>query len=111
MLSRLRSAAHRDICPTSCSVWFATATCCGSTHPRSTPSRPATGCSMSAVEVSDMDFQLQSVPLLSRVGADRADQLRTDVDAATTGWADAALLRVDSRNQVLVANGRGGLGG
>jgi NAD+ diphosphatase len=57
-----------------------------------------------------VDFQLQSVPLLSRVGADRADQLRTDVDAATVGWADAALLRVDSRNQVLVANGRVVLG-
>ncbi|WP_445161617.1 NAD(+) diphosphatase [Mycobacterium sp. Dal123C01] len=57
-----------------------------------------------------MDFQLSSVPLLSRVGADRADQLRTDVDAATEGWADAALLRVDSRNQVLVANGRVVLG-
>jgi NAD+ diphosphatase len=57
-----------------------------------------------------VDFQLSSVPLLSRVGADRADQLRTDVDAATLGWADAALLRVDSRNQVLVANGRVVLG-
>jgi NAD+ diphosphatase len=57
-----------------------------------------------------VDFQLRSVPLLSRVGADRADQLRTDVDAATEGWADAALLRVDSRNQVLVANGRVVLG-
>ena len=57
-----------------------------------------------------MDFQLQSVPLLSRVGADRADQVRTDVDAATAGWADAALLRVDSRNQVLVADGRVVLG-
>ncbi|HXA12460.1 MAG TPA: NAD(+) diphosphatase [Mycobacterium sp.] len=53
-----------------------------------------------------MDFQLRDVPVLSRVGADRADQLRTDVDAATAGWAEAALLRVDSRNQVLVANGR-----
>lgn len=52
-----------------------------------------------------MEFQLSSVPLLSRVGADRADQLRTDVEAATAGWADAALLRVDSRNQVLVADG------
>ncbi len=49
-----------------------------------------------------------SVPLLSRVGADRADQLRTDVDAAIAGWADAALLRVDSRNQVLVADGTRG---
>ena len=57
-----------------------------------------------------MDFQLRSVPLLSRVGADRADQLRTDVEAAIAGWADAALLRVDSRNQVLVANGRVVLG-
>jgi NAD+ diphosphatase len=53
-----------------------------------------------------VDFQLQSVPLLSRVGADRSDQLRTDVDAAIAGWADAALLRVDSRNQVLVADGK-----
>ena len=53
-----------------------------------------------------MDFQLNSVPLLSRIGADRADQVRTDIDAATAGWADAALLRLDSRNQVLVADGR-----
>ena len=57
-----------------------------------------------------MDFELRDVPVLSRVGADRADQLRTDVDAATAGWAEAALLRVDSRNQVLVANGRVVLG-
>ena len=57
-----------------------------------------------------MDFQLRSVPLLSRVGADRSDQVRTDVDAAIAGWADAALLRVDSRNQVLVVNGRVVLG-
>lgn len=57
-----------------------------------------------------MDFQLQSLPLLSRIGADRADALRTDVDAAAAGWADAALLRVDSRNQVLVADGRVVLG-
>jgi len=53
-----------------------------------------------------VDFQLRSVPLLSRIGADRADQVRTDVDAATAGWAEAALLRLDSRNQVLVAGGR-----
>ncbi len=57
-----------------------------------------------------MDFQLQDVPVLSRVGADRADQLRTDVEAATEGWVEAALLHVDSRNQVLVANGRVVLG-
>jgi NAD+ diphosphatase len=53
---------------------------------------------------------LRDVPVLSRVGADRADQLRSDVDAATAGWAEAALLRVDSRNQVLVADGRVVLG-
>ncbi len=57
-----------------------------------------------------MDFQLHSVPLLSRVGADRADELRTDVEAVAAGWADAALLRVDARNQVLVAGGRVVLG-
>ncbi|MBS4729102.1 NAD(+) diphosphatase [Mycobacterium sp. SM1] len=53
-----------------------------------------------------MDFQLRSVPLLSRVGADRAAELRTDVEARTAGWADAAVLRVDSRNRVLVTSGR-----
>ena len=77
------------------------------------PSRPATDCSTSETPTTDeryADFQLRSVPLLSRVGADRADQLRTDVEAATAGWADAALLRVDSRSQVLVANGRVVLG-
>ena len=49
-----------------------------------------------------MSFQLRNVPLLSRVGADRADELRTDVDAAVAGWADAHLLRVDDRGNVLV---------
>lgn len=53
-----------------------------------------------------MDFRLQHTPLLSRVGADRSDQLRTDVDAAIAFWADAALLWVDARNQVLIAAGR-----
>ncbi|BBX74519.1 NAD(+) diphosphatase [Mycobacterium shinjukuense] len=53
-----------------------------------------------------MDFQLRTVPSLSHVGADRAERLRTDVAAAAAGWADAALLRVDARNQVLVADGR-----
>ena len=52
------------------------------------------------------DFQLRNVPLLSRVGADRSDQLRTDIDAAIAGWADAAVLRVDTRGQVLIADGR-----
>ena len=53
-----------------------------------------------------MTFRLRNVPVLSRVGADRADDLRTDVDAAIAGWADALLMRVDPRNQVLVVDGR-----
>ncbi len=53
-----------------------------------------------------MSFRLRKVPLLSRVGADRADTLRTDVDAAVAGWSDALLLRVDRRNQVLISEGR-----
>src|SRR5258705_611885 len=55
-------------------------------------------------------FQLRNVPLLSRIGADRADELRTDVDAATAGWSDALLLRVDRRNQVLISGGQAVLG-
>ncbi|WP_319431319.1 NAD(+) diphosphatase [Mycobacterium sp. RTGN5] len=53
-----------------------------------------------------MAFRLRNVPVLSRVGADRADHLRTDIDAAIAGWADAAVLRVDHRNQVMIADGR-----
>lgn len=53
-----------------------------------------------------MSFRLRNIPVLSRVGADRADDLRTDIDAAITGWSDAQLLRVDHRNQVLLAEGR-----
>ncbi|HEX5142552.1 MAG TPA: NAD(+) diphosphatase [Mycobacterium sp.] len=52
------------------------------------------------------DFRLRNIPLLSRVGADRSDQLRTDIDKAIAGWADAAVLRVDGRGQVTVADGR-----
>ncbi|MGD9618404.1 MAG: NAD(+) diphosphatase [Mycolicibacterium sp.] len=55
-------------------------------------------------------FRLRNVPLLSRVGADRADALRTDVDAAVAGWPDALLLRVDRRNQVLISDSRVVLG-
>ncbi len=51
-----------------------------------------------------MSFRLRNIPLLSRVGADRADHLRTDVEAAQQGWAQAVLLRVDERNQVLVVD-------
>src|ERR1700758_4623884 len=57
-----------------------------------------------------MMFELRNVPLLARVGADRADELRTDVDAAMAGWPDAAVLRVDPRNQVLISRGQAVLG-
>lgn len=56
------------------------------------------------------NLRLRNTPLLSRVGADRADELRTDVDAAIAGWSDALLLRVDRRNQVLLSGGRAVLG-
>lgn len=55
-------------------------------------------------------FELQHLPLLSRVGADRADALRTDIDAAVAGWPDALLLRIDRRNQVLISGDRVVLG-
>lgn len=48
--------------------------------------------------------------MLSRVGADRADDLRTDIDAAIAGWPEARLMRVDDRNQVLLVGGRVVLG-
>ena len=60
--------------------------------------------------MSASGFRLRNIPLLSRVGADRADALRTDVDAAIAGWPDALLLRVDRRNQVLISEGRAVLG-
>ena len=53
-----------------------------------------------------MDFHLQHAPLLSRVGVDRAEALRDDAAALNAGWADAALLTVDARSQVLIADGR-----
>ena len=90
-----RSAARRGTTPTSCSASCAAGSCCASTTRRSTRSSSATGCCTSAArKPSDerrlTSFQLRNVPLLSRVGADRADTLRTDIDAAVAGWADAA---------------------
>jgi NAD+ diphosphatase len=55
-------------------------------------------------------FELRDIPLLSRVGADRADEVRTDIEAAVAGWPEAAVLRLDSRNRVLIADGRAVLG-
>ena len=42
-------------CATSCSAWSATASCCGSTSPRSTPSSSATGCCTSAARTPTGD--------------------------------------------------------
>ncbi|MEU0495714.1 NAD(+) diphosphatase [Mycobacterium sp. NPDC006124] len=50
-------------------------------------------------------FSLRNVPLLSRVGLDRADELRADAEAASAGWGEALLLKVDRRNQVLISSG------
>ncbi|MDJ0112595.1 NUDIX-like domain-containing protein, partial [Rhodococcus erythropolis] len=49
------------------------------------------------------DFQLTETPLLSRSSVGRAEELRSDAAALTTGWADALLLRVNSRGQVKVS--------
>lgn len=65
---------------------------------------------MTVPETRGSGFSLRNVPLLSRVGADRSDQLRTDVDAAIEHWADAALLRVDDRGRVAIADGKVVLG-
>src|SRR5436190_809894 len=98
------------------------------------PSRPATGCCISATRGTSGDRKRGGAGRSGstregdvdrkrggagrsgstregdadrkRGGADRADQLRTDVDAATAGWAEAGLLRVDSRNQVMIVDGR-----
>jgi NAD+ diphosphatase len=51
-------------------------------------------------------FELRNVPLLSRVGLGRADELRTNAAALEAGWADAHLLKVDRRNQVLISGGQ-----
>lgn len=56
------------------------------------------------------DFRLTTIPVLSRIGVDRADHVRTDASAAAAGWTEAAVLRVDSRNQVAVLDNRVVLG-
>src|SRR3984893_19559799 len=53
-----------------------------------------------------MALELRNVPLLSRCAACGPPQLRSDVDAALAGWPDAAVLRVDSRSQVLISRGQ-----
>ncbi|MFE6859814.1 NAD(+) diphosphatase [Nocardia sp. NPDC057668] len=50
-------------------------------------------------------FQLNAVPVLSRTTLDRAEHLRADEQALKEGWAQAKLLRMNRRGQVLVDGG------
>ncbi|PTR31709.1 NAD+ diphosphatase [Rhodococcus sp. OK519] len=50
-------------------------------------------------------FELTETPLLARAALDRAEELRSDTEALRTGWADALLLRVNSRGQVRISDG------
>ncbi|WP_067681476.1 NAD(+) diphosphatase [Nocardia miyunensis] len=47
-------------------------------------------------------FELNEVPLLSRSGLDRAEELRSDEQALKQGWATARLLRMNRRGQVRI---------
>ncbi|MGV9411852.1 NAD(+) diphosphatase [Nocardia sp. NPDC003693] len=47
-------------------------------------------------------FQLNAVPVLSRTTLDRAEHLRGDEQALKEGWAQAKLLRMNRRGQVIV---------
>lgn len=51
-------------------------------------------------------FELNEVPLLSRSGLDRAEELRSDEQALKQGWATARLLRMNRRGQVRVDGAR-----
>ncbi|MEU0545648.1 NAD(+) diphosphatase [Nocardia sp. NPDC005978] len=50
-------------------------------------------------------FQLNAVPVLSRTTLDRAEHLRSDEQALKEGWAQAKLLRMNRRGQVLIDGG------
>lgn len=50
------------------------------------------------------NFELSDIPLLSRSTLDRAEHLRSDAQALTQGWSDAALLRVTRGGQVRVVD-------
>lgn len=51
-------------------------------------------------------FTLTETPLLSRAAVDRAEELRSDIDALRAGWADALLLRLNARGQTRIADGQ-----
>lgn len=51
------------------------------------------------------DFQLTTIPLLSRSTLDRAEEVRTDPQALKEGWSSAKLLRINRRGQVKFESG------
>lgn len=53
-----------------------------------------------------MTFRLRKVPLLSRVGLDRADELRSDPEELAKGWAEAGLITLDVRGRVNIVDGQ-----
>ncbi|ALR12697.1 NADH pyrophosphatase [Mycobacteroides saopaulense] len=53
-----------------------------------------------------MTFRLRNVPLLSRVGLDRADELRSNPDELIKGWAEAGLITLDVRGRVNIVDGQ-----
>lgn len=52
-----------------------------------------------------MTFRLRNVPLLSRTGMDRADDLRSSPDQLVKGWIEAVVVKVDSRGRVKIEDG------
>ncbi|WP_078323790.1 NAD(+) diphosphatase [Mycobacteroides salmoniphilum] len=53
-----------------------------------------------------MTFRLRNVPLLSRVGLDRADELRSNPEELAKGWAEAGLITLDVRGRVNIVDGQ-----
>ncbi|BAX98967.1 putative NADH pyrophosphatase/NUDIX hydrolase [Mycobacteroides stephanolepidis] len=53
-----------------------------------------------------MTFRLRNIPLLSRVGLDRADELRSNPEELVKGWPEAGLITLDMRGRVNIVDGR-----
>ncbi|MEX3759193.1 NAD(+) diphosphatase [Mycobacteroides abscessus] len=53
-----------------------------------------------------MTFRLRNIPLLSRVGLDRADELRSNPEELAKGWAEAGLITLDVRGRVNIVDGQ-----
>ncbi|ORA58313.1 NAD(+) diphosphatase [Mycobacteroides franklinii] len=53
-----------------------------------------------------MTFRLRNVPLLSRVGLDRADELRSNPEELAKGWSEAGLITLDVRGRVNIVDGQ-----